>query len=211
MASTNRLQELVGVAGPPLSVDARTFTPGLSPRLQSQLLELLSLRNGFFAFEAALRVFPAGPTLYGYALDEWNAPDLWRAHYNGLADGAFFFAEDLFGGQYGVWEESVIKFDPETADAEIVAADLDGWADLILTDYAFQTGYPLAHEWQLAHGPLEPRQRLVPLTLFVLGGAFSLDNLKAMDAAEGMRVRGPIAQQIRDLPDGSPITLSVEP
>jgi hypothetical protein len=39
----------------------------------------------------------------------------------------------------------------------------------------------------------------------VTGGAFEIDNLCSADAVEGMRARGSLAVQIRDLPDGAKI------
>lgn len=67
------------------------------------------------------------------------------------------------------------------------------------------TGYPVAHEWQARHGALVEGQRLVPRLPFVTGGAFEIDNLCSAHAVEGMRARGSLAVQIRDLPDGAKI------
>lgn len=49
--------------------------------------------------------------------------------------------------------------------------------------------------------------RLLPKQLFVLGGSFDVDNLYALDAVKGMQLRAEIARQIRDLPDGTSVTL----
>jgi hypothetical protein len=43
--------------------------------------------------------------------------------------------------------------------------------------------------------------------LFITGGSFTVDNLASIDAAVGMRFRGEIAVQIKDLPDGATIDL----
>ena len=72
------------------------------------------------------------------------------------------------------------------------------------------TAYPLAHEWQAKHGRLPLGSRLVPLQFFTLGGAFDLDNVTVMEAAEGMCVRGPIAVQIAGLPDGTKVKFKIE-
>jgi hypothetical protein len=52
------------------------------------------------------------------------------------------------------------------------------------------------------HGPW-----LIPLRFFELGGEVAFDNLVVKDAAEAMRIRGPIAVQIHDLPPGTEIRL----
>ena len=76
-----------------------------------------------------------------------------------------------------------------------MAGTLDEWAGAILDDYEVLKGYPLAHEWQVANGPIPPGSRLVPAIPFVLGGAFEIENLFLSDAAQGMRLRGELAQQ----------------
>jgi hypothetical protein len=75
---------------------------------------LLALKNGFYAFEGALHVLgePGGPA--GRGLVEWNSQRLWRGAYEGMADGAVFFAEDVFGVQFALRDEAVQTFDPET-------------------------------------------------------------------------------------------------
>jgi hypothetical protein len=63
------LQKLIFIASDSLNSDA-TGIPGcgaeLGESLSSELQEMLSMRNGFFAFDDALHVFPAnssGPYL----------------------------------------------------------------------------------------------------------------------------------------------------
>ena len=63
----------------------------------------------------------------------------------------------------------------------------------------------LAKVWQDNYGALKPTERLIPKQLLILGGRFTLDNLVAKDAAEGMRIYGPIAHQIHGLPDGAQV------
>jgi hypothetical protein len=47
---------------------------------------------------------------------------------------------------------------------------------------------------------------LVPKIPFVLGGEFGVDNVFALEATKGMRLRGELAVQIRDLPNGTKIS-----
>jgi len=165
---------------------------------------MLGRLNGFYAFESALHVFPSGTT-ERMNLELWNDPDLWRRDYDDMTDGLLFFAEDLFGGQFVLLDAGVGTFDPETGDVEVIAGDLVSWAAALLGDAGLLTGHPIAHEWQVRHGALVEGQRLVPKLPFVTGGAFEVDNLYSADAVEGMRARGSLAVQIRDLPDGAKI------
>ncbi|HEX4729144.1 MAG TPA: hypothetical protein VH298_15170 [Jatrophihabitans sp.] len=200
------LDRLLDAAGPSLSTAPPAGIDWPAP-LGSQLAELLARRNGFYAFESALHLLPASSD--GHDLASWNDAALWRHSYADLADGMFCFAEDVFGGQFAITTDEVIAFDSETGQRTPIAGSLEGWADAVLADYQFQTGYPLAHQWQQQHGALPAGQRLLPKRPFVLGGKYEVDNLYAMDAARGMRLRGELAVQIRDLPDGATIRYTI--
>lgn len=173
-----------------------------------ELHELLTVMNGLVAFESALVVRGSGPDPGDLA--DWNEPSTWTRSYGGLADGIWFFAEDVFGGQFGLTDEAVISFDPETGERTDFAPSLEAWAEAVITDFETATGYPLAHAWQQRWGPLGPRERLVPRTLFVLGGEFTLENLRVEDDRIGMLARAGVAVRLRDLPDGTPIELRTE-
>lgn len=209
---TRPLEKLVEIAGPPLNDGKPSFPPDLEEHAGSSTAELLSLlhqKNGFYAFESALHVFPAQSTQSEMGLDSWNAPGCWRSAYDGMADGCLFFAEDAFGGQFTLKSGGIYQFDPETASQELLASDLESWAEALLSDYEVLTGYPLAHQWQARHGPLPSGKRLVPKLPFVVGGEFSIENLYLLDAVKGMQLRGSIATQIRDLPDGAELKLEI--
>ena len=49
----------------------------------------------------------------------------------------------------------------------------------------------------------------MPKMPFVTGGEYAIQNLAAIEASRGMRFRGDLAVQIRDLPDGAQIRYSV--
>lgn len=176
----------------------------------ADLEQMYAVRNGFLAFDRALRVFPAVRPVHPLSLSGWNKPRLWRDTYGSLADGILFFADDIFGGQFCIKGGKVFVFEPETGALEWLADDLDGWAARIMADTDLYTGRPLARAWQKKNGLLDPAQRLIPTLLFTLGGEFTVDNLVAKDAVTGMRIRGPIAQKIHDLPDGTKIRFVIE-
>jgi hypothetical protein len=199
------IQKLLEIAGPSLTGCLVTGR-GLE---NSELKALLKAKNGFFAFESALRVFPAGDTAHSYSLDDWNSPKLWCPLYGDLVDGLLCFAEDIFGTQFCLRDNQVYSFDPETADLTFISNTLEEWADELLKDYNLLTGYPLAHEWQARNGILAPLDRLMPKMPFVLGGEFGIDNLVAIDGARSMRCRANLAHQIHSLPDGAQIKFEI--
>jgi hypothetical protein len=201
---------LATIGGEALSADEPKLSPtipGGFPLLREQLTELLALKNGFYAFESALRVFPVGRTARGYDLEQWNSTDGWRQAYGELAEHLLFFAEDLFGDQFALASTGVLRFNAETGRTSFLSPTVEGWAELLLRNYEEETGYPLAHQWQLRNGPLAEGQRLMPKRLFIMGGPFTVDNLLPVDAATGMRFRGEIAAQIKDLPDGATVDI----
>ena len=194
-------QKLISIAGPALSA--------MPPVVDAALAGLLRARNGFYAFENALHVFASGGG-DGMTLERWNEPALWRDAYGDLIpSGCTFFAEDLFGNQFGVTTAGVINFDAESARCQIVAPNVAGWIAALLRDHRVITGWPLAQAWQAEHGPLPVGQRLVARQPFIAGGAYDLANLYAGDAVAAMRFRGDFARQIADLPDGAQIAVKI--
>jgi hypothetical protein len=181
----------------------------LAGPLADDLIGFLKRKNGFYAFESALHVRPAQTNGPDVGLADWNSEQLWINEYGDMAKGLLFFAEDLFGCQFCIKADGIYQFDPETAATEKLASDLDGWADAILRNHSYLTGYPLAHEWQATNGGIARGFRLVPKQPFFAGGEFSIQNLAPLGAVAAMRMRGYIALQIKDLPDGAKIELRI--
>lgn len=206
------LDKLVSNASSALSEQEPELTEGLrglAGSLADDLLRMLRQRNGFYALESALHVFPTRSSQEEIGLDDWNENTLWRNDYKGLADGCLFFAEDVFGGQFCIKNNHIYTFDPETGALAYLADDIEGWAKAIISDYDVLTGYSLAHQWQKQNDQLPAKKRLLPKLPFVAGGRFVLDNLYLADAGEGMRFRADIANQIKGLPDGAQIKFNV--
>jgi hypothetical protein len=116
-----------------------------------------------------------------------------------------FFAEDIFGGQFAIHENSIVSFDPETGEIEEISDTLEGWAEEILNDFDFFTGHSIASKWQKENGALKYGERLMPKRLFVIGGEFEISNLYSINDVKAMRARGGFANKLKDLPDGEKI------
>jgi hypothetical protein len=204
--------KLISLGGDPLCPSVADFRIGMLNswgKLGNELANFLRQKNGFYAFESALHVFPACRAEKIMDLKKWNDPKLWIEHYNDMALNILFFAEGIFGDQFGIKDGEIVRFEAETGMIEHVATNLEEWTALILNDYKYQTGYPLAHEWQKTHGPIHPGQRLVAIIPFVLGGNFDISNLFALDAAKAMRYHGDLAGQIRHAPNGTKIKFEI--
>lgn len=196
------IERLVDLGSGPIATQEDTAPPSLMP--------LLGICNGFYAFESALHVFPSTAAPGERGADEWNAQELWRNAFPDFSPAWYCFAEDAFGGQFAINPEGVVcLLDPETGVHELIAANLEGWAQALLGDYRALTGWPVAHEWQASNGALVPGRRLIPKLPFVLGGAYAVDNLYDADCAASLRYRGEIAQQLSQLPDGASVKLRI--
>ena len=191
------IDKLVAIASDALMEAPVALGDGEGDRSPShQLAGLLSRRNGFYAFESALHVFPQGRRAGIMDLETWNSDSFWRDRFGAFTLGCFFFAEDIFCNQFCLRGSKVCVFDPETARIEELAPDIEAWARLVLDDYRVLTGWPLAHEWQVRNGTLPPGKRLAPTIPFLLGGAYELDNLWACDAIDRMNICAEMYAQI---------------
>jgi hypothetical protein len=206
-----RIEKLLSI-----SSESLAHTPALDSGLLQdyplgpELLHLLERRNGFYAFESSLHVFPiTTEPVNGMSLAEWNTDSTWRNGYADLTGGLLFFAENIFQNQYCLSASGVLRFNAETGGTEPMADSLENWADIILRDYEHETGWTFANNWQTENGPLSPGKRLMPKIPFFLGGAYSMENLWAGDAVEGMRFKADLATQTRSLPNGAKVRLVI--
>lgn len=200
----NMLANLIAMGGPEL-------VPGFRPvqtwkGLKGELCGLLSQKNGFYAFDSALLVRPLGASTAPASLERWNDPSLWIDSYGMELPDLYFFAEDIFGGQFALGKDGVVSFDPETGELNTISDSLEGWAKELLSDDEYLTGSSLAASWQKDHGSLPLGTRLVPRQLFVLGGGFETSNFMCLDEVKGMRSRGFFATALREVPDGGQVT-----
>jgi hypothetical protein len=187
----------------PIEVNASGFDT-------DQLTEVLRRRNGFYAFESALHVFPSGASDGVMTLDTWNDRKLWIREYNGAADDLLFFAEDALCNQFAIRRDgSVVRFDPETAYCTETAPDVVGWAAAVLAGYEFLTAWPLMHEWQVKHGTMPEGRRLCAIIPFILGGEYVVTNLYAGDPVEHISLLADLHLQVGHLPPGTRVELQV--
>ena len=202
-----RVEKLLSISSGPLSDGPPADRCLLAEYpLGAELLAMLERNN----LESALHVFPLTVApVNGANLFDWNSESLRRSDYADWTAGLLFFAEDVFQDQFCFGQSGVLRFNAETGGTKSMARSLEEWADLILRDYPVETGWGLAKAWQTEHGAFMPGQRLMPKTPFTLGGDYSLGNLRAGDAVEGMRFKADVAMQIRNVPDGGHVRLVI--
>jgi len=207
----NKLEKLLSISSAPLS--STSSTASVLRRQKGAVFEeiqaLLNNKNGFVAFECALVVFPTIDSQSVIGLDSWNDLNGWRRWYRGcIKDEVVCFAHDLFGGQFAASERGIIRLDPESGEVTEYAESVHQWAASLLANYPEDTGWPLAHEWQEANGPISPAERLLPKQPFILGGDYVVENLTLIDARVAMDNWGRLYEAIQSVPDGQEITIS---
>jgi hypothetical protein len=181
-------------------------------RLESPLFdELFTSFNGGYFWDRALLVRPLIAARNApRAVEEWNAPELWKERYRGSCSEITFFAEDAFGGQFGVRGDRVVQFDPETARVTEMAVDMDAWVALLIDDPAYYTGAPVLKAWEKKHLEIPVGHRIIPRQLFTLGGEFHSDNMISKPDDVGMRIRAEFWQLIKDVSDGQKVVFKVD-
>lgn len=202
-ASLHKLTSIAKPLATPSALSGAGEIPG-------SLRELLSFKNGFVALEGALLVLAGTDGSDGSGLPgvrEWNAPTGWRRHYPYIDEPMLFFAMDLFAGQFGISERGVSRLEVETGDLVFHARSLEEWAEKMLRDYDFETGWSIARDWQAKNGALAISERLLPLTPFVLGGDYTVDNLVSVQLDQAMELLGGLSEQVRGVPDGATLTV----
>jgi hypothetical protein len=144
------VDKLLSIASEPLATQPAAMPELLRLySLGSELFRMLQGKNGFYAFESALHVFPlTGDSKTG--LEAWNAGPLWKDAYEGLAEGLLFFAEDILQDQFclSLKSDAVLRFHAETGQTEQHSNSIEAWAGVILSDYRHETGWPFVQDWQ---------------------------------------------------------------
>jgi hypothetical protein len=215
MVKTSSIQKLAEIGSKPLMP---TFDEKVGEEVlvkagaRGDLLELLTLKNGFYAFESALHVLPVARDDWfnEQDLQRWNDPKLWKYAYGEQSnlDGLILFAEDVIGVQFGFLCDRIVRFDPETGETEEMCSTLDEWAEMVLSDYETELGYPLAHEWQKKNGPLLSGNRLIPIVpLIAKESSFDPGNFYQLEAVKGMLARADLAMQLKSVPEGQAVTI----
>ena len=166
---------------------------------------LLRKRNGCFAFESALPIFPFGRARGVLDIETSNAGSTWRSEYGELFETGLVLAEDLFEFPWCIEGGMITLRDAETGRATAFAATLEEWAAKMLLEWRELTGQPLptpgksvAEHSRLASGS---RRRSRSCQKARLSSAISTPPIQS----SLMRFRGSIASQIRDLPDGKKV------
>lgn len=125
-------------------------------------------------------------------------------YYAGLSDGELVYVNS-FGEPFFNVNGALIKVSPETGDHEDVGLliELNN-----LDDYWSMNS--IKEVWEESNNELIGEHHfLFPITPFVLGGEYSIDNLKKIPIHEAVDVYKSIRDVVSMLPDGAKIKIEV--
>jgi hypothetical protein len=198
------IRKLLSIAGPAIGPVPTSEDLGQIP---DALGSMLAAKNGFVAFEGALLVLPASEVGPVPGINGWNASDGWRRRYSYCDSSIIFFAMDVFASQFGILRDMVYRLDVEAGDLNVHANSLEEWTGKMLRDYDYETGWSVAHDWQIRNRPLALNERLLPAQPFVLGGDYVVDNMRVVELREAMEWLGSLSEHVRVVPDGTVLTV----
>lgn len=121
-------------------------------------------------------------------------------------------AMDAFGGLYVFigtdnTDAAAVKIVPETAEVTRRFTSKRECAEFIESNARIETGWALWLEWINLYGVTEWPIRLAPVTPFVLGGAFDVENMKAVTWEKAFELYDAISTKLHGLPDGDKVSI----
>lgn len=90
------LNTLISIGSDAL-IEANKHSNEIFPDLiEQEIHQMLKVKNGFYAFEGALHIFPLMSSEEEIGLIDWNENDLWKYTYQKDLDGICFFCRRYF-------------------------------------------------------------------------------------------------------------------
>jgi hypothetical protein len=148
-----------------------------------------------------------------HSIERWNSPDLWRKCYGDLVEDYYFFAEDIFGNQFGHKlsdpSDEVFLFWVDDGRVESFEADfVDFLVSTVYGTIAFDEMRSISSEFQARRASKVPMLHHLTYRIPLLLGGRSddLENLEISPAVDHLRFSGQVVVQCRALPVGTRIT-----
>jgi len=162
--------------------------------------------NGGFFFGNSLQIYSVGD------VNEFNdigvVNQYIKINYSDMLQNEFFFAQDIFGNQFGFSTRDIVFFNIETGEKEYIAKGFCDWIDLILNDLEYYLGTKIIEKWNSKTTNISYNERLCPTIPFVMGGEYEVENLYASPFPSYILANANIANQINNLPDGTNIEIN---
>jgi hypothetical protein len=190
-----------------------TFLPDSAPLEEPFAIDpayrrFVELRCGGHYFANSLHIYAHGSAQPDFELLVRN--EFMRQFFGSLAEGLFFFAEDIFGDQFAFAPEGVVSFQSESGDLKFLTSTFEEWTKLILNDPDYYSGRGFLLGWEGTHGKKLLTHHLCGKMPFVAGGEYDESNIFVAHWTESLGFKSSIAKQIAALPDGTPIRFEIK-
>jgi hypothetical protein len=168
--------------------------------------------GGIHAFSKSLRIFGFTSDKHAKNIIWWNKDSTWKYEYKKFFRNAWAFAEDIFGNQFLFDQSGVAWLNSESGETQHLCKTFSEWIEMLFANINFYTGMSIKQDWEKANPDQEltGQYLLCPTIPFILGGEYKIDNLFRIEGQKCMLLKAKIAQQIRNLPDGTKITINFQ-
>lgn len=197
---TDNLDSLVA---PPLKTSDIEFTPN-----DTGYRSFLGEYNGGYFYQRALHFYGFDKTTNYHDILPINA-SIQKLYSNfSFANGFFSFGCDALYNQYGFYNGSIVMLDIYSGEAEEISGSFNDFIVKLENESNYYTAKPLLAEYELRNGKLANGERLAAVIPFPLGGEFDIANLYTLPQDKLLEFAASIANQLKDLSDGSNVILS---
>jgi hypothetical protein len=173
------------------------------PELPTDLVRLLSERNGFILHEGALHVRGACLAPDWHSLRSvWRGEKAFFVLYEKVSSSDIPFAQDQFGDQFLLREAAVFRLFAESGEIEKIADSLQEFLDRCVNDVEKFLNVGLHHK-------MKPGQLLHAFPPFMFEESGRNVSLKPLPASEVILFHADLARQIQDVPDGGKVEFRV--
>jgi hypothetical protein len=171
--------------------------------LPEGLRELLGWKNGFVLHRGALHFRGASLDPEWHSLRAaWHGEHAFHKLYAGVRPEDVLFAQDIFGDQFLLRDEVVLRLFAESGEVEKMAEDLDEFLAALNVDLE---GY-----LNVQPGDLEPGQLLLAYPPFCFDADGANIEFSPLPAWEVIKFHAQVAAQLKDVPEGSKIEFKID-
>jgi hypothetical protein len=179
-------------------------------RCPEALADILRQINGFVQFDGGLHVRGACHEPAWHSLrNAWIGADAFHLLYPNVKESDAPFAEDCMGDQFLLRDDVVWKLSAETGEMESYDLSLVNWLEAVQADPVEALSMQPLLQLQIEGDKLQPGQLISAAPPFFVQSEDAV-SLRAVPGDERRRFLADLASQIRDLPDGTPITFRIK-
>ena len=186
--------------------------PKMLERLPVPYRNLLARANGYVAYDGGLHVRGACINPEWHSLRAaWDGSRALHRLFPGLTPQDIPFAEDALGDQYVLRTDVVHRLAGETGEVESLGVDLVGFDAAVRADPIAYLNLAPLEEFRAEGGSLAPGQLLSVYPPYVFDNSAASVSFRAIPAADRIGFLASLAAQLRGIPDGTAVRLTIDP